>query len=237
MKAVFAATVLLAVMGAALAQSTAELAPQSTSTAGSKYWKDPIVAAKANNLTAFAQSVTDAELDPVLGVSNLTATVFAPSDAAFQKLADSTDPAVQEILANKEKLALVLKYHVVPGATIGSSRVKTMVQGTKNGLLPFKSLEGEKVNATLDGDSLLINGVKVSGSDVQGGKTMIHTIDEVLIPPSLASVAGATNATSKDIPIESPAPATSGAPAPSSGAAGVAATMLLAVPAIMAALL
>src|SRR5688572_9074763 len=39
-------------------------------------------------------------------------TVFAPNDAAFAKLPAGT---VDALLADKAKLAAVLKYHVVPG--------------------------------------------------------------------------------------------------------------------------
>lgn len=83
-------------------------------------------------------------------------------------------------------------------------------------------------------------GVAVTNlTDVQGGKTMIQAIDGVLIPEELMLAAPAENATAAEnvtgAPIE-----TTGAPAStpkSSGAAGVAASLLLAVPALMAALL
>src|SRR4051812_36665715 len=39
-------------------------------------------------------------------------TVFAPNDAAFAKLPPGT---VEQLLKNKAKLAMILKYHVVPG--------------------------------------------------------------------------------------------------------------------------
>lgn len=70
---------------------------------------------------------------------------------------------MQAILDDKDKLVAVLQYHVIPGATIGSARVKSMIKGTKNGVLPYKSLEGEKVNATLEGDSILVNSERTGG--------------------------------------------------------------------------
>lgn len=45
-----------------------------------KYWKDPIIAAKANNLTDFAGLVNDAGLSAVLNDSSLVSTIFAPSE-------------------------------------------------------------------------------------------------------------------------------------------------------------
>jgi hypothetical protein len=65
--------------------------------------------------------------------------------------------------------------------------------------------------------------VPVLGADVQGGKTMIHTISDVLIPPAL-------------LPTKAEAAAPSGAPA-KSGAAAAAAGLALALPAALALLL
>ncbi|KAI8463474.1 MAG: FAS1 domain-containing protein [Monoraphidium minutum] len=224
---------LLAVAGHAAAQvAPAALAPQSTSATGAKYWKTPLVAALANNLTAFATNVEGADLGGALGVSNLTATIFAPSDAAFEALKASTDPAVQAILGDKEKLQAVLKYHVIPGATIGSTRLAKMIGDAKGGVLGFKSLQGDKVNATIEDGKVYVNGVEVISTDVQGGKTMVHTISDVIIPPSLLAEADAPATAGGDVPVT-----TTGGSAPASSAAAAAAGLLLAVPAALAALL
>ncbi|KIZ03785.1 hypothetical protein MNEG_4174 [Monoraphidium neglectum] len=250
MRVLLASVVLLALAGAAVAQTAAALAPQSTSADGKRFWKDPLVAAKANNLTAFASTVEAAGLADTVGAPDLVATVFAPSNAAFKALQASTDPVVQDILNDKTKLAEVLKYHVVPGATIGAARIKTLIAGAKGGVLPFKTLEGEKVNATLKGATILVNDVPVSGGDVQGGKTLIHVIDDVLIPPTLLTGAAAPAASPSAAAVPSAAPAATGAPVtaapasspapaakPTNSAGRVAAGLLLAVPAAIAAVL
>jgi len=90
-------------------------------------------------------------------------TVFAPTDEAFAKLPPGT---VEALLADRDKLAQVLKYHVVPGK-LAASDVTGMtdldtVQGTK---LPVGTLQ---ISAT---DIVTVNGI-------------IHVIDEVLIPQS-----------------------------------------------------
>src|SRR5688572_26294289 len=58
-------------------------------------------------------------------------TVFAPTDDAFAKLPKGT---VEELLkpANKQKLADILTYHVVPGKVMAAD-VKTMEAKTVNG--------------------------------------------------------------------------------------------------------
>ena len=60
--------------------TAASLAPQSTSATGARYWKDPVLAAKANNLTAFSANLEAAGLGKTLGTSDLVATTFAPSE-------------------------------------------------------------------------------------------------------------------------------------------------------------
>jgi hypothetical protein len=62
---------------------------------------------------------------------------------------------------------------------------------------------------------------------VQGGKVMIHSLGEVLVPPSMVPEGGLG-------PKQPKAPLV---PAPASSASGVAATMALALPLLAAALL
>lgn len=197
-----------------------------------KFYKTPTEAAEANNLIAFAAAVKDNGLGPALNKPGLVATVFAPSDAAFKELADSTDPAVQKLLADKKAFADVLKYHVVPGATLTGNRVVKMVADAPNGKVPFGTLQGEKLNATIIDGSLAANGVPIEGVDVQGGKVMIHTISHVLLPPSMMPPAA-----SKEV-AEGAGKADKGdAAAKASGAAGLAASLALALPVAVAALL
>jgi len=88
-------------------------------------------------------------------------TVFAPSDAAFAKLPAGT---LEGLLADKEKLAEILKYHVVPGRLDSS----TVVSMTK---LP-----------TAQGGKLPVSSIKISATDIETSNGIIHVIDEVLIP-------------------------------------------------------
>jgi uncharacterized surface protein with fasciclin (FAS1) repeats len=94
-------------------------------------------------------------------------TVFAPNDDAFAKLPKGT---VEELLKpeNRDRLAAVLTYHVVPG----------------------KILLGAQSPATLEGQPLAIktsgtfevNQAKVIATDIAASNGVIHVIDAVLIP-------------------------------------------------------
>jgi len=128
-------------------------------------------------------------------------------------------------------MAKVLKYHVVPGAAVTGDRLVKLIEGNK-GVFPFTTLAGEKLNATLVDGSVAINGVPVKAIDSQGGKVIIHTLGDVLVPPSMAPKPA------KKAAAGAAAPAADGSvPAPTDGAASVAASLMLALPLVAAALL
>ena len=104
------------------------------------------------------------------GLASAACAPHPPStgNAAFEAFRSSTDPALQAILADKAKLVEVLKYHVVPGATIGASRLRSMIAAAKDGVLPFKTLQGDRLNATLNANAILINGELLQGRRMRG---------------------------------------------------------------------
>ena len=99
-------------------------------------------------------------------------TVFAPTDAAFAALPEGT---VATLLKpeNKERLAAVLKYHVVAGRIYSEAAAK----GAK-----VATLQGhELVTRSADG-KVFINGATVVKADVECANGVIHIIDAVLLP-------------------------------------------------------
>lgn len=85
-----------------------------------------------------------------------------PGDEAFKALADSDDKAVQALLADSDKMAEVLKYHIVPGATLTGARIVKLIEDNK-GKLSFKTSQGERINATLVDGSVNVNGGGLDG--------------------------------------------------------------------------
>jgi uncharacterized surface protein with fasciclin (FAS1) repeats len=98
-------------------------------------------------------------------------TVFAPTDDAFKKLPPTT---LTDLLKpeNKEKLATVLKNHVVAGAVM-SSDVKTG---------PVKAVGGGKLDVTVDGGKVNVEGANVVKADVKASNGVIHVVDAVILP-------------------------------------------------------
>ena len=99
-------------------------------------------------------------------------TVFAPTNDAFAALPKGT---VENLLKpeNKNKLAAILKHHVVSGKVMASD-----VSGKK---LSQATVNGTKIN--IDGTSgVTVNGAKVISADLVTTNGVIHVIDKVLLP-------------------------------------------------------
>ena len=96
-------------------------------------------------------------------------TVFAPTDEAFAKLPSG---ALQELLQDKEKLAAVLTYHVVPGRITADEVVK---------LASAKTVQGQSLSvSTASGVS--VNQANVIQTDIEATNGVIHIIDSVVLP-------------------------------------------------------
>ena len=96
-------------------------------------------------------------------------TVFAPTDAAFAKLPAG---ALDALVKDKDKLAAVLTYHVVPG--------KVMAAQVKPGKV--KTVQGESLNVSTQGGSVMVDNAKVTKTDIGASNGVIHVIDTVILP-------------------------------------------------------
>lgn len=98
-------------------------------------------------------------------------TVFAPTDEAFAKLQAGT---VDTLLKpeNKEKLAAILKYHVLAGKVMAAD-VKTM---------DVKTVNGKELPIKVEAGKVTVGGANVIKTDIAASNGVIHVIDTVLIP-------------------------------------------------------
>lgn len=98
-------------------------------------------------------------------------TIFAPTNDAFSKLPAGT---VETLLKpeNKEKLANILKYHVVSG--------KVMAKDVKPMKVP--TLLGKSFEVTVVDGAVMVDNAKVIKTDIVGKNGVIHVIDSVIIP-------------------------------------------------------
>ncbi len=99
-------------------------------------------------------------------------TVFAPTDAAFQKVPKKT---LNSLLSNKVKLKAVLLYHVVSSKVTARDVVK---------LRSAKTVNGNSVRIRVAGSNVFVNNARVTSPDVMATNGVIHVVDRVLIPPA-----------------------------------------------------
>ena len=99
-------------------------------------------------------------------------TVFAPTDAAFAKLPAGT---VEALLADKEKLASILTFHVLSGKVAAGDIIKA------NGAKPT-TVNGQPLDIVVRGGKVYVNNVQVITADIAASNGVIHVIDAVLLP-------------------------------------------------------
>lgn len=112
-------------------------------------------------------------------------TVFAPTNEAFAALPPGTVNSLMEP-ANKQKLAEVLTYHVVPGKL--DKRALTQLVEANGGKAKLKTVEGEDLTVTWNGPEnlVVIDGkgdmAQITTYDVEQSNGVIQVIDRVLLP-------------------------------------------------------
>ena len=171
------ATLALAVGGVACssdpsdsaATTTTAAAATTTTTAAPQLFDIVGTALTAGPFTELAGLVVDAGLVDTLRSAG-PFTVFAPTNAAFQKLPLETLHAVQD---DPKLLATILTYHVVPGAL--------KLTDLKPGKLT--TVAGIDLEVTRDGDKVLINGSPIAAGDVVATNGVVHVMGDVLLPP------------------------------------------------------
>lgn len=135
-----------------------------------------------------------------LNLSNLTnVTILAPNNAAFAKRLPALGLTPQQLLApqNNSTLIDILSYHVIPGiytsSNLTDSENVTTLQGgnltvgvdhtTTPPRISFETAPSWPYNAT------------VVVPDIEANGSVVHVVDDVLVPPTLNATTGALNAT------------------------------------------
>ncbi|MCM4159576.1 fasciclin domain-containing protein [Antarcticibacterium flavum] len=111
-------------------------------------------------------------------------TVFAPTNAAFEKLPAGT---VETLLKpeNKKMLQDILTYHVVAGDLKAGDVVAAIKKG--NGTATLETVNGGSITAMMDGNNVKIkdaagNVATVTAADLNQSNGVIHVLDTVLLP-------------------------------------------------------
>ncbi|MBD1875918.1 fasciclin domain-containing protein [Nodosilinea sp. FACHB-131] len=129
------------------------------------------IAAGDENFEILTAAIEAAGLTEALSNSELSITVFAPTDEAFEALPEGT---LDELLLpeNRDQLAQLLTYHVVDGEV----RSTDLTSGEVD------TLTGAPVTVTVGEESVTINEANVVTADIEASNGVIHVIDTVLLP-------------------------------------------------------
>lgn len=127
------------------------------------------IANSSEDHTTLAAAIEAAGIQNVL-VNAGPLTVFAPNNAAFDKLPEGT---VEDLLKpeNKQKLASILTSHASPA----SLKPEQLTEGFQVYLAT-----GQYVEVTKEGDDTYVNGAKILGT-VEASNGVIHVVDKVFL--------------------------------------------------------
>ena len=138
------------------------------------------VAVEAGSFSTLVTAVQEAGLVETLS-SEGPFTVFAPTDEAFAALPEGL---LDTVLADTDLLTSILTYHVVAGE-VPAADVVTLESA--------ETVQGESVTITVDDGSVMVNQANVSQTDVDASNGIIHVIDAVILPPSVAEALAAAD--------------------------------------------
>ena len=131
------------------------------------------VAVGSKDHTTLVAALKQADL--VTALSNAGPfTVFAPTNAAFDKLPAGT---VEGLMKDdkKEDLQNILQYHVTLSALSAESFTDGQVLGMVN---------GDNVTVTIKDGKVMLNNSATIVASIKASNGMVHVIDGVLLPPA-----------------------------------------------------
>lgn len=131
------------------------------------------VAASSPDHTTLVAAVKQASLVDALSNAG-PFTVFAPTNAAFEKLPKGT---VEDLMKpeNKEKLEDILQYHVYVGI------IKTdMMQDGQT----LNQVNGDNITISKKDGKIILNNSATIVTSIPASNGIIHVIDAVLLPPA-----------------------------------------------------
>lgn len=131
------------------------------------------VAAGSQDHTTLVAAIKQAELVDALSNAG-PFTVFAPTNAAFDKLPKGT---VDDLMKNenKEKLQDILQYHVY----VGSLKADFLQDGQT-----LNQVNGANITISKKDGKIIVNNSASVVTSIPASNGIIHVIDGVLLPPS-----------------------------------------------------
>jgi len=141
------------------------------------------VATAAGGFEILLELLSIADLDGALTDADKSFTVFAPTDAAFQKLGAFP---LAFLLGNPAILADTLLYHVYADSVVladGAISVAASDQSILEMANATAEKSGGRTALSLSDTGLTVNLASVTSANVMASNGVIHVIDNVMLPP------------------------------------------------------
>jgi uncharacterized surface protein with fasciclin (FAS1) repeats len=137
---------------------------------------------KSADLSTFLDAAKAAGLDTTLGGSQ-PYTLFAPTNAAFEKLPAGTLDTLKQP-EQKGELTSLITSHIVPGAVTAEDLARAIEQG--DGKAEIATMAGTTLTASKDGDAIVISDgegaqARIIGAGTPVANGAVHSIDSVLV--------------------------------------------------------
>lgn len=164
----------------AMAETTAMDEANAAATAGTV-----VEVAQGNpDFSTLVSAVTAADLGTTLSGAG-PYTVFAPTNAAFEKVPQATRDTLMSP-AGKEDLTGILTYHVVEGETLAAALTEAITAAGADGA-KLTTVNGAVLTAKSEGGRVTLtdaagNVATVTQTDIDASNGVIHVIDTVLMP-------------------------------------------------------
>jgi uncharacterized surface protein with fasciclin (FAS1) repeats len=135
------------------------------------------------NFTTLVTALTAADLVGALQEEG-PFTVFAPTNDAFAQIDAEVLKSLLEV-SNKEALANILTYHVIPGKLVAADVVAALEKG--KGMVELKALNGQVITVVLKDEKIYLkdaagNYSEIVTTDLIGSNGVIHVISSVVMP-------------------------------------------------------
>jgi uncharacterized surface protein with fasciclin (FAS1) repeats len=133
-----------------------------------------------SNMSILINAVNRADLQTAIANPDFTATIFCPTNKAFRLALLKLKITPAQLYADKTTLTNILSYHVVKDQALAIADLKDGQELT--------TVSQQKVTAKVD----KVAGTSIQGGDetaqvlagdVRAGKSIIHIVDAVLLPP------------------------------------------------------
>lgn len=143
------------------------------------------LASGSEDLSTLVAAVSAAGLVDTLDSSG-PFTVFAPTNAAFEKLPEGTVATLVKP-ENKNTLTGILTYHVVSGEVKAADLLSAISEN--DGQFMFPTVNGDMLTASVSGQDVILTdstgGIsRITATNLGASNGVVHLIDRVVMPQS-----------------------------------------------------